>query len=114
MTPIDIVNRYTQAFDEHDMATVESLLAEEFEFDGPLMTATSRQEFFEQLARFDLTAKTVVRQQIATGSTVARLVDFEMTAPAQVTIPIAEWLEVEDGRIVSAKLFYDPSLFPKP
>lgn len=114
MTPIDVVNRYTEAFDSGDLATVESLLDEDFQFQGPLMTATSRKEFFEQLSQFDMTAKTVVHRQIANGSSVARLFDFEMTAPARTTIPMAEWLQVEDGRIVSAKLFYDPALFPKP
>ena len=78
------------------------------------MKATSRQEFFEQVSQFEMTAKTVVREQIANGSTVARLFDFQMTAPAEVTIPMAEWMQVEDGRIVSARLFYDPSLFPQP
>jgi hypothetical protein len=114
MSTADVVNRYTEAFDARDLRTVESLLAEDFRFEGPLMSASSRQEFFEQLAQFEMTATTIVRRQIANGSTVARLFDFEMTAPARVRIPMAEWLEVEDGRIVSSQLIYDPSRFPKP
>lgn len=114
MSPTDVVNRYTEAFDAGDMRTVQSLLADDFRFEGPLMTASSRQEFFEQLAQFEMTARTVVRRQIANGSTVARLFDFELTAPAQITIPMAEWLEVEDGKIVASRLFYDPTRFPKP
>jgi len=114
MTPTEIVNRYTEAFDAGDMGTVQSLLAEDFRFEGPLMIASSRQEFFEQLSQFQMTARTVVRRQIANGSTVARMFDFELTAPAQVTIPMAEWIEVAGGRIVSSRLFYDPARFPMP
>jgi ketosteroid isomerase-like protein len=114
MSPTDIVNRYTEAFDAGDMSTVESLLADDFRFEGPLMTASSRKEFFEQLAQFEMTARTVVRHQIANGSTVARLFDFELSAPVHTSIPMAEWLEVENGKITASRLFYDPSRFPKP
>jgi len=114
MNANDVVNRYTEAFDNGDFETVTSLLAEDFRFDGPLMKANSRAEFFEQLQQFSMTAKTVVHRQVANGSSVARIFDFEMTSPVVTTIPMAEWMEVEDGRIVSATLFYDPALFPKP
>jgi len=114
MSPAEIVNRYTEAFDAGDLPAVESLLAEDFRFEGPLMSASSRQEFFTQLAQFEMKARTVVLRQISNGSTVARLFDFQLTAPKQTTIPMAEFLEVENGKIVSARLFYDPSRFPKP
>lgn len=114
MSPIETVNRYTEAFDSGDLATVESLLAEDFQFEGPLMTAHSRAEFLEQISQFDMRAKTVVHRQISNGSSVARQFDFEMSTPARVTIPMSEWLQVEHRKIVSAKLFYDSALFPKP
>lgn len=114
MTPTDIVNRYTEAMDSGDLQAAESLLAEDFRFEGPLMSASSRQQFFHQLAQFEMTARTHVRRQVANGSTVARLFDFQLTAPVQTTIPMAEWIEVANGRITSSLLFYDPARFPTP
>ena len=112
MTATDVVNRYTDAFHSGDMETAASLLSEDFQFHGPLMQAESRADFFEKMAGFNLVAESVVHRMIEHGTTVARVFDFVISEPVSTTVPMAEWMEVENGRITKAWLYYDSAAFP--
>ncbi len=114
MNPIDVVTAYTDAFDCKDMEKAKSVLDTDFHFDGPLMKAESRDEFFAQLANFDLEYQTKEHRVISQGTSVARIFDFAITSPVRATVPMVEWFEVENDKIQSSRLFYDTAIFPKP
>ena len=95
------------------MAGLKTLTCVEFQgVGGPLMQAESRADFFEKMAGFNLVAESVVHRMIEHGTTVARVFDFVISEPVSTTVPMAEWMEVENGRITKAWLYYDSAAFP--
>ncbi len=83
-------------------------LAEDFRFTGPVASFDNAEDY-RAMAREAGQAVTSfeVRRQLADGSTVCSIIDWEMALPGVGRMTSAELLEVVDGVIVSGELIYD-------
>jgi ketosteroid isomerase-like protein len=107
MKPMDVAKSYYAAFDSHDFARARALMRDDFRFVGPMMSANSPEQLFEQMKGFDCDFKNTLISMMESGNTVAALFDCEFSRPFKRTIRMSEWLTIVDGKIASANLLYD-------
>lgn len=107
MTPLEIVNRYYQAWQRHagDMTGVP--LADDFTFVGPVASFDSASAYAAMARQAGAAVRSFrVRHQFADGDLVCSIVDWEMD-PLPGVLTAAEVLRVRDGQIVHGELIYD-------
>jgi len=108
----ETVERYLDTFfaKQFDLGAVRELLHDDFEYEGPLMAASSADDFIAQLETFGggvpqaLRAKN--RRLLVEGDTVAALYDFFIGQDK--TMTFSEWYWVRDEKLERIKLVYDP------
>lgn len=96
------------------LPSIRDLLTEDFAFTGPLMKTEGRDQYIGLLGQF-LQAHLGYRfhQQFASGDEVCSIYDMDVRSPKgeSVTLAIADWLTIRDGRICRQQLYYDPRGF---
>ncbi len=110
---LDIVHEYYRAFEEKDFEKMRSLLADQYTFKGPMMQCNSADECIEQMKECSFEARHEVVRTITDGKQVVLIFDWTCSKPFQGTFRMCEYLQVENGRIFSAELFFDTAKFPK-
>ena len=108
MSARNVVGAYLDAFfkGQPDYDVVRKLLHDDFSFTGPLMTATSADDFITQLkAMGEMNMRAEIHRLLDDGEYVAALYDF--LGPMR-KLSFAEWFRVQDDKIVSSELHYDP------
>jgi limonene-1,2-epoxide hydrolase len=111
-TPEEIVNAFCAAAAKRDYDTAMALLADDVEYQNmPLPAVHGRaavQETLEALLALCTDSEWVVHRQLASGSTVMneRTDRFEMHG-RWVDLPVAGVFEVQDGRIVLWRDYFD-------
>lgn len=119
-TPLATIDRFfaltdVKGRDVSDLLpSIRNLLTEDFVFIGPLMRTEGREQYVGLLGQF-LQAHVGYRfhHRFADGNEVCSVYDMDIRTPsgATLTLTIADWLTVRDGRICRQKLFYDPRSF---
>ena len=109
MSAKNIVKKYLDAFfgGGPDLTDVRTLLADDFTFQGPLMTASSADDFIQQLEAMGpgMEMHAEILHLIDEGDCVAALYNFE---GPKGKISFAEWYWVRNNQISAIKLHYDP------
>ena len=105
---LDVVNRYIDIWENKDGEGLADLLSDDFSFVGPL-DQLDRQGM---LAAVPMMGKAIekfhMRHQFEDGGNVCCIYDLDMATPAgKITIPMAEWLQVTNGKISRIKVFFD-------
>ncbi|MDR0359103.1 MAG: nuclear transport factor 2 family protein [bacterium] len=111
---LDVVNRFYDATDRRRADELPALVTEDVTFAGPLMQATGAEQYVamnEQLLGFH--AETRMLRQFEDGSDVCSLYEMRMRTPAggSLTLVVADWITVRDGRIAEQRLYFDPREF---
>jgi ketosteroid isomerase-like protein len=111
---LDIVNRFYEATDAGRLDDLRDLVSDDVTFTGPVMTARGAQEYVamnEQLLGFH-TGTTMLRQ-LEDGDDVCSIYELGMRTPAggALTLTIADWIRVEDGKIAAQRIYFDPRAF---
>jgi ketosteroid isomerase-like protein len=111
---LDVVNRFYDATDRRRADELPALVAEDVSFAGPLMQAAGAREYVamnEQLLGFH--AGTRMLRQFEEGSDVCSLYEMHMRTPSggSLTLLVADWITVRDGRIAEQRLYFDPREF---
>lgn len=114
MKPIDVVKNYYAALDAHDLAKARTIMHDRFRFVGPMMEASSPDDFFSKMQGFDCSFTNKVVHMVETGNTVGALFDCTFTKPFKATIRMSEWFTIEDGKILASTLVYDTRQMPMP
>lgn len=119
-TPVAAVDRFFALTDVKGrnvsdlLPSIRDLLTEDFEFIGPLMRTEGREQYVGLLGQF-LPAHVGYRfhHRFADGNEVCSVYDMDVRTPAgsTLTLTMADWLTVRDGRICRQRLFYDPRGF---
>lgn len=104
-----IVEAYYAAFEKKDLALARTILHDEFTFDGPMMQASSADDMMDKMKQFDCEYSSTIHQIIADGEHVAVNLTCEMGSPDAVSLDMSEWFTVRDGKVLSSKLFFDPT-----
>jgi limonene-1,2-epoxide hydrolase len=109
----EVVDRYFTALKQKDFAAMRPLLHDDVSFRGALGTTEGVEDYISGLQGMMATMTGMERRVIfAEGEDVCQVYDLILAAPA-VTLPIAQWLKVRDGRIARLQVFFDPRpLFP--
>ena len=119
MTPIEIARRFyelnnTVPEGKASAEEMQALLAPDFVFTGPLMKVEGAAPFMTMLGQFlPFHESVTVKQQIASGDTVCSITQLKLKTPAggSLTVDVSEWLKMEDNRIKSLTIYYDPRGF---
>lgn len=114
-SPLTIVERFMELTNEkQDIKGALSLMAEDIKFIGPAIKCNNKQEYEALLNQF-LSHHTGWKkhQVFERGNEVCFIEDIYISTPHgnEITLSLAEWLQVEDGKIVKHKVFYDPTEF---
>jgi ketosteroid isomerase-like protein/uncharacterized protein YndB with AHSA1/START domain len=112
--PLDVVNRFYEATSNRRTDELAGLVSEDVTFDGPIMQARGAREYLamnEQLLGFH--RQTTMLRQFEDGDGVCSIYELTMGTPVggELTLTIADWMEVTDGRIAAQRIYFDPREF---
>ena len=114
-SPAQVFTDYLSAFTSGEMETAQSLVADDFAFNGPTMQVEGKQAFFAaatQLAPIIRGFKML--RQFEDGDEVCSIYEFEVGSPATPgSILMTEWCTVRDGQLTSSHLVFDTAAFGK-
>jgi ketosteroid isomerase-like protein len=112
--PLGVVNRFYEATSNRRIDELAGLIREDVTFDGPVMQARGAREYLtmnEQLLGFH--RGTTMLRQFENGDAVCSIYELTMGTPAggDLTLTVADWMEVADGRIAAQRIYFDPREF---
>ncbi len=116
MNPLDVVNKYFNTISKTDGADLPEMVHENVTFSGPFFQANGAQEFITGMQRWIQVKKNYrVIKQFVEGNDVFSVHAVDITTPngGTVTLDMAEWIEVQDGKIVKERVFFDPREYAK-
>lgn len=110
----DVVDRYFAALKEKDFATMRTLVHDDVVFKGALGTTNGAEDYISGLQGMMATMTGMERTvAFAEGESVCQIYDLTLATPP-VTLSIAQWITVRDGRIAQLNVYFDPRpLFEK-
>lgn len=112
MTARALVERYHEAWKQHDFDTARSLLHDDVSFRGPIDTFERADDYIEALRRLQPMLEGVEDDKIVSeGDDVVVL--FELITPRG-RAPVAEWYRVEGGKIAAVRVYFDARPFAPP
>jgi ketosteroid isomerase-like protein len=104
---LDIVNRFMQSQDP-------SLLADDFSFIGPVDQTKGIDAFMKLNASFfPLVTGMRMLKQFEQGHDVCSIYEMDLASPSgtSLTLNIADWVVVNNGKMVQERLYYDTRAF---
>jgi len=112
--PLEIVNRFYDARNSRRLQDVRALVSEDVTFVGPMMKATGSREYmaaFERLLGFQSGMKML--HQFEDGDDVCLIYELSVITPAgaSLTLPIADLIQVKNGKIAAQRIYFDPREF---
>lgn len=113
-TATDLVDQYFAAVTRKDWATLRTLLRDDLSFQGPLATLDTADAYLQGLEHVTARMTGMERRIVfAQGADVLQVYDVHLATP-DVTVPVAEWLQVHDDRIAAIRMFLDARPFAGP
>ncbi len=110
----EIYEGYLTAVLTGDNNTASKYIADDFTFNGPVLKANNKKEFFAGLSP-DLPAITRgynILQQFEKGDELCTLFEYNIETPVgKGAVYMVEWNKLRDGQLVSGKLVFDPAEF---
>lgn len=109
-TPKEIVEAYGDAFSKKDFDRVRGLLHDtRFSFRGPMEAFDRADDLVAVLKKLGPIIKGMEKKKVfADGNDVCVIYDFVTTVPEIGTSRMAEWFHIQDGKISSINLYFDP------
>ncbi len=104
---LDIVNRFMQSQDP-------SFLADDFSFIGPIDQTTGIDAFMKlNEGFFPLVTGMRMLKQFEHGNDVCSIYEMDLTSPSgtSLTLNIADWVVVNNGKMVKERIYYDAREF---
>ncbi len=111
--PASVTAEYFAAWKAKDLDRYRAVLADGCTFDGPMGHETNADDCTRSFANLaGITTDLVVRKVFVDGGDVCTWFDLQ-TAPAELA-PVVNWSHVEDGRITSILVTFDPRPLTNP
>ena len=114
-SPIAVVNEfYEVSLKQKDAEGIRPYLTDDFRFVGPLDQRTGADNFVELNKGFlPLMVDTRMQQQFAAGDHVCSIYELDVRTPAgeTLTMEMADWVLVQNGRMAEQRIYYDPRPF---
>lgn len=106
-TVAEVGARYFEAWRRGDFDALRAILADDVTFDGPLGHASNAQECIAGLQRMSkLVTDIVERKTFVDGPDV--LTWFELHTADTAPLPTVNWRHIENGKITSIEVTFDP------
>ena len=103
----NVVRNYHQLWTQRDMGAARSYLADGLDFQGPIDTFSSADDFIATLTGFaQMLTRVDLLQEFYADDGAALLYDCVTSTPAG-TIRTAEFFGLRDGKIASIRLVFD-------
>jgi hypothetical protein len=97
---------YFDAWRERDFTRLRSVLADDVDFAGPLARVRGADDCLRGLQRMaQIMTGLEVRKVFRDGSDV--LTWFDLSTSVAETVPVANWMHVEDGKITRIRVAFD-------
>ena len=114
-SPSQVFTDYLSAFTSGDMETAQSLIADDFAFNGPLSQVEGKQAFFAGATQLTPIIRGFkMLRQFEDGDEVCSIYEFEVGSPATPgSTLMTEWCTVRDGQLSSSRLVFDTAAFGK-
>src|SRR5262245_50571880 len=109
-TPLDIVNRFYQAFYDRRIKDMRALLSEHVTLVTPSLKLTGSAAYVAAAERFlQVPCGIKMVRQFRDEDEVCSIYEQTLTPPAgnSVTVPVADWIEVKDGHIAAQRVYFD-------
>ena len=98
---------YFDAWKANDFDTMRSLLADDVTFSGPLASLEGAEDYMKGIEGMSrITSEIAVQKVFVDGPDVLTWYDLHTTVAPPV--PVANWLHVEDCKITSLRVVFDP------
>jgi SnoaL-like domain len=111
MAALDVVQRYHDAWKEHDYETARSLLHDDLEFRGPFDTFDNADDFITAIRGLaQIVSDVRISKWFADGDDVCLLFELVTDSPAG-TQPVAEWYRVRGEKIGRLQVYFDARPF---
>ncbi len=102
-----VATAYFDAWKANDFDTMRSLLADDVTFSGPLAQLEGAENYMKGIEGMSrITSEISIRKVFVDGPDVLTWYDLHTTVAPPV--PVANWLHVEDGKITSLRVAFDP------
>src|SRR5437762_2804629 len=111
---LEAVNRFYRTTNDRDADGVGRHVADDIRFVGPLMATTGADAYVEinrQLLPSHLATR--MKIQFEDGDQVCSIHEMDLRTPdgGTLTVEMADWITITDGRISSQRIYYDPRWF---
>ena len=114
---LELVNRfYDLTNNKKQTSGLKDLLSENMSFTGPLMQTLGANGYIELQVKFlQFHKKWQMLKQFENSNDVCSIYDLTLDTPAggSLSVIVADWIRVVDGRIAEQKIYYDPREFIK-
>lgn len=113
---LEVVNQYYGLLNNKNFTALKELLSENMSFTGPLVQRSGANEYVDALKRlFKFHKKSQMLKQFENGNDVCSIYHLIMEKPAggSLSVTMADWVRIVDGRIAEQKIYYDPREFEK-
>lgn len=108
MTNEMLVNHYFDALARRDLTTVRALLRDDLSFKGPLATLDRADDYLQGLEHVTAGIERLERRGLfSDGDRIVQIYDVILIGQGA-TIPVAEWLSIDDGKIAAIEMILDP------
>jgi predicted SnoaL-like aldol condensation-catalyzing enzyme len=110
----DVFKAYIDAFTAGDLDTARNYIADDFTFNGPMLKATNKKEFFDNISPdlLSMTRGYTMLRQFEDGDEVCSIYEYNLETPVgQGAVYMVEWNKVRDGQLTSARLLFDTAQF---
>ena len=111
---LEAVNRFYGTTNNRDADGVARHVGDDIQFVGPLMATTGAEAYVEinrQLLPNHLATR--MKVQFENGDHVCSIYEMDLRTPdgGSLTVEMADWITVADGKISSQRIYYDPRKF---
>jgi limonene-1,2-epoxide hydrolase len=111
-SPLEIVERYHEAWAQKDFETARGFLRDDLDFRGPIDTFDNADDYLAALQRLaPIVTGVDLKKIVSEGNDVVVLFDL-LTAMGPA--PVAEWYQVRGDRIGSVQVYFDARPFAPP
>lgn len=116
MNTLDIVNDYFSLLEGKSNKNLHDMVSDDITFEGPFFKANGKEAFVNGMHQWIQLPKTyAMKKQITEGNETCSLYDVTVTSPKGITltIPMSDWITIENGKIIQEQVFFDPTEWAK-
>jgi ketosteroid isomerase-like protein len=113
---LETVNRFYDTTENKKGNGLETMLAKDMTFVGPLMKTTGAEEYIKSTKQFlQMHRATRMLKQFENGNDVCSIYEMDVATPdgGTITLELTDWIQVTNGKVAKQKIYYDPREFAK-